>query len=74
MDNFEYSRFGLWESLVRDIQVLYMGELARLWKDTLLKHTRGVAGLILHYIQHLSGISLQLFESKQGGSMQDAAA
>ena len=72
VDNFEYSRFGLWESLVRDIQVLYLGELACMWKETLLKHTRA-AGLILHYIQHLSGISLALFESKQGGA-QDAAS
>lgn len=67
VDNFEYQKFGLWESLVRDIQVLYIGDLARLWKDTLLKHTR-VGGVILHFIQHLSGISLALFESKQGGA------
>lgn len=49
VDNFEYQRYGLWESLVRDIQVLYVGDLASLWKETLLKHTR-VGGLILNYI------------------------
>ena len=36
-----------------------------MWKETLLKHTK-VGGVILHYIQHLSGTALALFESKQG--------
>ena len=72
VDNFEYQRFGLWESLVRDIQILYVGDLVRMWKETLLKHTR-VSGVILHYVQHLSGTALALFESRQGGSQGDPA-
>lgn len=38
----------------------------------MLKHTR-VGGVILNYIQHLSGISLALYENKHGAA-QDAAA
>lgn len=41
-----------------------------MWKETLLKHAR-VGGLILNFIQHLSGISLALYESKQGGLTTD---
>ena len=57
---------GLWESLVRDIQVLYIGELARLWKDNLLEKSR-VGGVILNFVQQLAGRTLQLYENKAGG-------
>ena len=71
VDNFEYQKYGLWESLVRDIQVLYIGDLTKLWKDTLLPHT-SVGGVILNFVQHVAGVSLALYESKLG-SQADAA-
>lgn len=55
VDNFEYSKvgigkiYGIQESLVRDIQVLYIGEVAKLWKDNLLEKSR-VGGVILNFV------------------------
>ena len=66
VDDFEYQKIGLWESLVRDIQVLYIGELSQLWKDNLLEKSR-VGGVILNFVQQLAGRSLQLYENRAGG-------
>ena len=71
VDNFEYSKVGIQESLVRDIQVLYIGELTKLWKDNLLEKSR-FGGVILNFVQELAGRTLQLYESK-ASSLGDTA-
>jgi hypothetical protein len=45
--------------------VLYIGELAKLWKENLLSMSR-VGGVILNFVQQLAGRSLQLYENKAG--------
>lgn len=66
VDNFEYSKAGLWESLVRDIQVLYIGDLTRIWKENLIKHSK-YGGVILNFIQQIANRTLQLYENKSDG-------
>ena len=66
VDNFGYSKAGLWESLVRDIQVLYIGDLTRIWKENLIKHSK-YGGVILNFIQQIANRTLQLYENKSDG-------
>lgn len=52
IDNFDYQKAGLNESLTRDIQVMYTGDLMRLWKMELLKLKIGP--LMLNFMQRIS--------------------
>jgi hypothetical protein len=53
IDNFEYSKVGLWESLVRDIQVLFIGDLSRLWKNNILSNSK-YGSVMLSFVHQLS--------------------
>lgn len=56
IDNFDYQKAGLNESLKRDIQVMYTGDLMRLWKMELLKLKIGP--LMLNFMQRISNQTL----------------
>ena len=65
VDNFDYKKANLTESLVKDIQVLIIGELSTYYKDSIqqfLKPTMSKA--LISFINCLSNRTVQLFENK----------
>ena len=61
VDSFEYSKLGLWESLVRDLQVLYVGDLAKLWKQSLVESSK-YAAVILNFVHSVSDRAVSLLD------------
>lgn len=65
VDNFEYAKAGLWESLVRDIQIVFFGEIAQLWKSD-LQGTSEVADQIFKFMWKLTSRCSSNYESIAG--------
>lgn len=67
IDNFDYKKAGLNESLVRDIQIILMGEISNTWKNNIIQDSE-YPNSILNFISILSSRTLHLFENKQDAS------
>ena len=65
IDGFDYKKAGLNENMVRDIQIIMMGEVFIEWKKILLQPSLlSVSAPILNFINILSQRTLHLFEIK----------
>lgn len=66
-DNVDYKKISLSETLFKDIQLIYLGELISLWKNTLIQTSENSVA-ILNFINTLAQRTLHLFENKQDQS------
>ena len=77
VDNFEYSSFGLNEQNIRDLQVVWFGELLKLQKTELLTDNksdlkRDIKGsLILNLLSIISSRQIADFENSRSGEQND---
>lgn len=66
VDSFDYKKAGVTESLVRDLQVMWMGQIFLQWRNVLLetsvKQIAGISTNIIKFIRTISLRTLNVFE------------
>lgn len=62
VDNIDYKKSGINDSIFREMQVIVIGEVFREWKKILVSEYPSVADSILSFVNLLSQRTIKLFE------------